>query len=165
MSGYSKKTAQAFRPPGPNEPLFELPTVIKMLPLVRKIADDLLAGRKQLAELRSIQSRLERHRKDLSWPERRHRYQVQDSLVEADKRLRSLTTELESLGIAIVDRATAQLGFPTIVNNRLAFFSWIPGEETVTFWHYDGEESRRRPIPEAWYQPLPLAKPAVPRKG
>jgi hypothetical protein len=165
MSGYSKKAAQAFRPPGPNEPLFELPTAIKMLPLVRRIAEDLLEGRRSVADLRGEQSRLERHRRDLSWPERRHRYQVQDSLIDAEKRLRALTAELESLGIAIVDRATAQLGFPTIVNNRLAFFSWVPGEDTIAFWHYDGDDSRRRPVPEAWYQPLPQAKTAVRRKG
>lgn len=164
MSGFSKKVSPAEQPSGQSEPLFELPTVIKMLPLVSRIAADLLSNREEVIRLRAEHLRLERQRRDLSWPERRHRYLVQDSLADAEKRLRGLINELESLGVAVIDGDTAQLGFPTIVNNKLAFFSWLPGEETVANWHYDGDETRRRPVPEAWYKPLPQMKPAR-RKG
>lgn len=164
MSGFSKKASQAEKPSGPMEPLFELPTVIKMIPLVSRIAADLLASRAEVIGLRAEHLRLERQRRDLSWPERRHRYLVQDSLTDAEKRFRGLVNELEALGVAVIDGDTAQLGFPTIVNNKLAFFSWLPGEENVTFWHYDGDDTRRRPVPEAWYKPLPQTKPAR-RKG
>ena len=67
-------------------------------------------------------------------------------------------------GVAVIDVATAQVGFPTIVNNKLAFFSWLPGEETVSHWHYDNDFDHRRPVPEAWYQPLPV-RTSLRRKG
>ena len=165
MSGHSKKTSQAAKPSGRTEPLFELPTVIKMLPLIRRIAADLLASRDELISLRGEVIRLERQRKGLNWPERNRRYVLQDTLNDAERRARSFVIELENLGVAVIDGETGQMGFPTIVNNKLAFFSWLPGEDTVTSWHYDGDETRRRPVPEAWYKPLPQAKPALKRKG
>ena len=35
-------------------------------------------------------------------------------------------TELEALGLALIDPDLCQVGFPTMVNNRKAFFSWRP---------------------------------------
>lgn len=163
MSGFPKKASQAAKQTGRTEPLFELPTVIKMLPLVRQIAADLTASRVELVKFRSEGDRLDRQRHDLTWPERQRRYAVHDSINEAERRVRSLVNELENLGVVVIDVSTAQLGFPTIVNNKLAFFSWLPGEESVGHWHYDDDFSRRRPVPEAWYKPLPQR--AVRRKG
>lgn len=164
MSGFSKKASQAEKPSSRTEPLFELPTVLKMLPLVRRIASDLLETQAEIGGLRDECGRLERQRRDLPWNERRRRYLVQDTLSDVERRLRGYVNELESLGIAVVDMETAQLGFPTIVNNKLAFFSWLVSEETVSFWHYDRDEGRRRPVPEAWYKPLPQRQ-STRRKG
>jgi hypothetical protein len=164
MSGFPKKASQASKPAGRTEPLFELPTVVKMLPLVRQISADLTEGRTNLLKLRSEGDRLDRQRRDLSWPERQRRYAVHDAISEAERRVRSLVNELENLGVVVIDVTTAQLGFPTIVNNKLAFFSWLPGEDTVAHWHYDDDFSRRRPVPEAWYKPLPQ-RTVVRRKG
>jgi hypothetical protein len=164
MSGYSKKASQAEKPSSRTEPLFELPTVLKMLPLVRRIAADLLESQVEIGGLVDESRRLERQRRDLPWIERKRRYLVQDTLSDAERRLRGYVNEFEALGIAVIDLETAQIGFPTIVNNKLAFFSWLPGEESVTFWHYDRDESRRRPVPEAWYKPLPVRQPSR-RKG
>ena len=57
--------------------------------------------------------------------------------------------ELEVLGVALVDPETGRVGFPTIVNERPAFFSWQPGEETLKYWHF-GSELVRRAIPASW---------------
>jgi hypothetical protein len=164
MSGFSKKATSGAKPTNKSEPLFELTTVVRMLPLVKRIAADLCDTRTELVKLRAEADRLDRQRHDLVWLERRRRYLVHDCIADAERRARAVVNELESLGVAVMDLATAQLGFPTIVNNKLAFFSWLPGEETVSFWHYDHDEGRRRPVPEAWYKPLPQ-RSAVRRKG
>jgi hypothetical protein len=155
MSGFPKKAPQAAKPSSRSEPLFELPTVVKMIPLVQRIAADLLSTQVELSKYHTEAVQLDRQRRDLSWPERRRRYMVHDSISSAENRIRAYIVELESLGVAVVDLTTAQLGFPTIVNNKLAFFSWLPNEESIGFWHYDHEVNRRRPVPEAWFKPLP----------
>jgi len=164
MSGHPKKAPRAAKTTERTEPLFELPTVLKMLPLVRQVASDLNTTRDELRKLHVEGDRLDRQRHDLSWPERRRRYSVHDSINDAERRVRSLVNELENLGVVVIDVSTAQLGFPTIVNNKLAFFSWLPGEESVGHWHYDDDFSRRRPVPEAWYKPLPQ-RTRLRRKG
>jgi len=164
MSGYPKKASQAAKQSGRTEPLFELPTVIKMLPLVRRITADLVATQGELRTLHVEGGRLDRQRHDLVWPERQRRYLVHDTIAAAERRIRSLVNELEALGTVVIDVSTGQLGFPTIVNNKLAFFSWLPGEDTVSHWHYDHDLSRRRPVPEAWYKPL-SPRSSVRRKG
>ena len=63
MSGYSKKASQAEKPSSRTEPLFELPTVLKMLPLVRRIASDLLDTQVEINGLQDECSRLERQRR------------------------------------------------------------------------------------------------------
>ena len=50
---------------------------------------------------------------------------------------------------SIVKVRSLKIGFPTIVNNRPAYFSWIPGDEALRFWHF-ADEIARRPIPPAW---------------
>ena len=42
-----------------------------------------------------------------------------------------------------------RVGFPTIVNEQPAFFSWRHGEDGVHYWHFL-EHTTRRPIPASW---------------
>jgi len=165
MSGFSKKAPKAAAPSGPSEPLFELPTVIRMLPLVRKVAEDILGVQAELRQLRNECRDLDQNRRELAWPERQRRYQLHEAIATTERRARSYVQELEGLGVAVVDPKAAQLGFPTIVNGKLAFFSWVPGEDSVTFWHYERDEIRRRPVPEAWYKPIPQRSSPPRRKG
>lgn len=164
MSGFSKKASQASKSAHKTDVLFELPAVIKMLPLVRQIAGDLSEAHVELRRLRVECRQLDRDRHNLAWPERQRRYALHDSIHAAERRVKGLAHELDGLGVSVVDSKAVQLGFPTIVNGKLAFFSWLPGEETVSFWHYDRDGDRRRPVPEAWYQPL-AARPPAKRKG
>ena len=75
-----------------------------------------------------------------------------------EKELNQARTELDVLGVALLDGAVGMIGFPTLVNNRRAFFTWIPGEESLRFWSYAGD-TVRRPVPEAWTRPAPTPKP------
>jgi hypothetical protein len=165
MSGFSKKAPKASKSASQSEPLFELPTVIRMLPLVRRVAEDILSIQGDLRKLRFEVQALDEQRRDLPWPVRQRRYQLHETISATERRARGYVHELEGLGVAVMDSKTAQLGFPTIVNGKLAFFSWLPGEDTVTFWHYDREEVRRRPVPEAWYKPIPQRTSTPRRKG
>jgi hypothetical protein len=120
-----------------------------MLPLVKQIVDDLLTNQKHLAGLHLEQERLDRQKRDLSWPERSRRYEVQEQVAAGDKNLQSALAELTSLGLVLVDLAVGRIGFPTVVNSRRAFFSWQHGEGDITHWHLP-EEEERHTIPASW---------------
>jgi hypothetical protein len=57
--------------------------------------------------------------------------------------------ELEFLGVDLLDVERSQVGLPTIVNGRDAYFSWRFGEDDLMYWHFAGESTRRR-IPSSW---------------
>jgi hypothetical protein len=41
------------------------------------------------------------------------------------------------------------VGLPTVVNGRLAYFSWKPEETTIQYWHF-ANETTRRTVPPSW---------------
>jgi hypothetical protein len=120
-----------------------------MLPLVRRILDDILHDQKQLAGLLPEQNRLDRHRRDLSWPERARRYQIQAEVSSAEQHLQESLSELAGLGLQLLDADEGRVGFPTIVNGRRAFFSWQPRDERIDYWQFP-DETTRRAVPVSW---------------
>ena len=58
---------------------------------------------------------------------------------------------------ALLDEVTGRIGFPTMVNERRAYFSWQPGEETLRSWRF-ADEDADRPIPASWLKELSLTK-------
>lgn len=162
MSHYSKRASNPSKSSGKTEIILDLPTVCKMLPLVRTVVNDLLELEKQHGNLLTEQESLDHNRLSLSWPERKRRYDIQDDINRTEQTRRSLVGELEALGVQLIDPVLGRVGFPTIVNQKSAFFSWQPSEEEVNFWHFSGDTSRRRPIPANWKLDTPLA--AVKRK-
>ncbi|MCC6417022.1 MAG: DUF2203 family protein [Gemmataceae bacterium] len=150
MSGFPGNTASnASERPERREPAMSLATARRMLPLVQRIIEDILADRKALVRLQPEQERLDRHRRDLSWPERQRRYQVRDEIAALERRLQEAGSELQSLSLSLLEPVAGRVGFPTIVNDRRAYFSWRPGEETIRSWHF-AEETACRPIPPSW---------------
>src|SRR5262249_25342724 len=127
--------------------VLDLPTVRKMLPLVRHIVADILEVEKQLGTMLWERGSLDRHRRDLSWPERQRRYFLPDEATKLEQRRKDAVVELKELGVQVLDGAHGRVGFPTIVNTRPAYFSWRPDEDDVSFWHFAGDDDRRRPIP------------------
>jgi hypothetical protein len=121
----------------------------RMLPLVRQIVGDLSTSHRRLTELQPEKDRLDRHKRTLVWPERSRRYALQELIVVEEQNAVQAQTELEALGLALIDPDLCQVGFPTMVNNRKAFFSWRPGEESISYWHFS-DESDRRIIPANW---------------
>src|SRR5262249_22500714 len=96
-------------------------------------------------------------RRTLDGPQRHRRYQVEDEIADAESEVRGLVGELEALGVALLDGSQGLVGFPTRVNDRPAYFSWMPGEDGLGYWNYAGDHNRR-PVPHDWTQP-PAPRP------
>jgi hypothetical protein len=157
MNGHPKRASRPPRSQDKTVILLDLPTVRKMLPLVRQIVSDLLGAEQKLTSLLWEQNGLDRERRNLSWPERQRRYFLLDEIAKLEQRRKDTVSELKELGVQVLDVAHGRVGFPTIVNTKPAFFSWAPGEEQVSFWHFAGDDDRRRPIPLSWTKEAPLA--------
>jgi hypothetical protein len=150
MNGSTGNTASgAFDKPDRRETLLNLTTARRMLALVRRIVADVSQAFEELGRLYPEQERLDVQRRTLSWPERSRRYQLREEITAAEQALQQARSELENLGVVLVDEEAGWVGFPTVVNGRRAFFSWKPGEENLRFWHFAGETVRRL-IPASW---------------
>jgi len=97
------------------------------------------------------QERLDRHKRDLVWLERQRRYQVHEEIHNAETRLQAAVEELRELGLSLLEADTGRIGFPTLVNDRRAYFSWQPGEEKLNSWLF-ADEATERPIPPSWWK-------------
>jgi hypothetical protein len=124
-----------------------------MLPLVGRIAADVVQLHDRLARLRPEKDRLDRMRRTLAWPDRARRYQLQEETAAALKELQDATAELDVLGVVLLHGPAGIVGFPTMVNDRPAYFSWQPGEEKLGFWNY-ADDLVRRPVPASWTRPV-----------
>jgi len=149
------RAPDAFENPERSQVVLSLTTVYKMLPLVRRILDDILNCQKNLIRLHPEERRLDRQRRTLDWPSRQRRYQLKDEIAAVENSLTDAKEELQSLGVVLLDDDSGRVGFPTMVNNRRAFFSWQKGEEGLNSWHFAEEESCR-PIPPAWLKEISL---------
>jgi hypothetical protein len=157
MSGSrSYPTSDASESPERGEVVLSLKTVNKMLPLVQQIANDIVTSHRTMARLRPEEERLDRQRNSLSWPGRQRRYEVKEELGKAEKELGIALAELRDLGLLVLDDLEGRIGFPTMVNNRQAYFSWRLGEEGLHDWRF-ADEDADRPIPASWLKELSLA--------
>jgi hypothetical protein len=153
MSGFTEPRASGASERSDRQGIvFAWAACVARLPLVRCIARDVIQTHEQLARLRPEVAQLDRQRRTLAWPERSRRYQLQEEIASWEGSLAGLEAELEQLGLTLLDGPTGTVGFPTIVNDRQAYFSWEPGEEEIAFWSYQGE-AVRNPIPAHWTKP------------
>jgi len=135
--------------PGRPNRVMNLVTAQRMLPLVKRVAEDIVRRQNASDCLQPEQDRLDRNNRTLAGPERQRRYQVRDEIVSAERGLEDALMELQELGVVMLDGLRGQVGFPTVVNDRAAFFSWQRGEEGINHWHF-AHETKRRAIPPAW---------------
>lgn len=147
------RASDAGEKPDRGEVVLSLKTVQRMLPLVQRIVEDFLKGQKAMERLLPEEEILDRKKRTLDWPERQRRYRLKDELASVECSLQGAREELDGLGVVMLDSDLGRVGFPTMVNNRKAFFSWQPGEETLHSWHF-AEETMCRPIPPAWLKEI-----------
>ncbi len=135
-----------------------------MLPLVHRIVEDLMASDRQLLLTEEKRDLLYHKRSSLDWKGRSDLYHCQDEIKRLSSYLRGLLIELEQIGITLLDAERGMIGFPTLVNNRRAFFTWKPGESVIEWWCYSCEPDRRHVPPawrkESWRKRAPEAKAA-----
>jgi hypothetical protein len=150
MNGSTENTARNLSDkPGAGERLINLGTARRMVPLVRRVVRDILEAQQLLSRLRPEQEVLDQRRRTLVWNQRWRRYQLREEIAALEQQLQQALAELTVLGVALLDLEEGRVGFPTLVNNRNAYFSWRMGEDSVNHWHFDGE-TLRRPIPTSW---------------
>lgn len=150
MNGSTENRASgASEKPGGSENILSLPVTRQMLPLVMKIVEEIVGRGQRIDRLHLEKERLDRQRRSLGWPERRRRYLLQDEIADEERHLQDAFAELEVLGVILLDGSEGRVGFPTLVNERRAFFTWQPGENEVLYWHFLGETTRRT-IPAHW---------------
>ena len=147
------RTPDASDKPERGEVNLSLKTVQRMLPLVQRILDDILASQKAVLRLQPQEQSLDRQKRELTWPERQRRYQIKDEITLAETNLQDALGELRELGVVLLDTDQGRVGFPTLVNNRRAYFSWRAGEEGLHSWQF-ADEDLTRPIPSAWLKEI-----------
>jgi hypothetical protein len=150
------RASDAGEKPDRGEVVLSLRTVQKMLPLVQRIVEDFQNSQRALARLEPELEILDAKRRTLPWPARQRRYRLKEDVAQAENGLTAAREELEVLGVTLLDAHLGRVGFPTMVNNRKAFFSWTPGEDGLRSWHF-AEEMQCRPIPPAWFEELALS--------
>jgi hypothetical protein len=150
MSGSTdNRASSAAENPPDRSKVFDLALARRMLPLVMRIADDLILSQKQLAGLLPEMEQLQRQRRTLPWPERSRLYRLREEIASSEQSIVHTQAELETLGLVPLEMDQARIGFPTFVNNRRAFFSWQPGEDGILYWNYAGDDHRQA-IPVSW---------------
>lgn len=155
MSTPSRRASQSSGKSRKKDVTLDLPTTRQMLPLVKSIVADIVGTKQRLTKLVPEQETLERNRRSLGWAERQRRYSITEEIVQAERNLTGAVSELDALGLTLVNDVMGQVDFPTRINGRPAAFSWQLGEEGVAHWRYMGE-LQRRPIPSDWQQGTPL---------
>ena len=148
--------SDASETPERGDTVLSLKTVQRMLPLVQRIVADILRNQQTLVRLQTEEELLDESRRALAWPARQRRYAVKDERARADHDLEDALAELKGLGLILLDRTQGQVGFPTMVNNRRAYFSWQAGEEGLHHWRF-ADEDATRDIPSAWLKVISLA--------
>src|SRR5260370_919606 len=152
MNGSTEnRTSGSFENSNGQEIILTWGSAERMLPLVSQIVAEILGHQTKLNRIQPEKDRLDRNRRNLDWPERSRRYGLQEEIAQEDLRIAANLAELDALGLTLVEPMLGQVGFPTLVNNRKAFFSWQPGEETIQYWHF-AEDLDRRPIPATWME-------------
>src|SRR4051794_19459679 len=131
MNGFTGNRAQGSGKHGSHEQVFTWNASADMLPLVGRIAQDVVQNRQRLGRLQKEQSSLDASKRTLDWKARSRRYEVQEEIGRAEAELRAHQAELEALGLTLLDADVGLVGVPTIVNDRSAFFSGQRGEERL----------------------------------
>jgi hypothetical protein len=119
----------------------------RMLPLVSRIADDIVAVYTRVNEaLQAFEAEKVRAESDSS---REPMLRQRDAEVAATlDRFQGLIEEIEALGGTVKDYERGMIDFYGEVDGEIVYLCWKRGEETISFWHRLEEGSgKRRAIP------------------
>jgi hypothetical protein len=122
---------------------FTIEEANKALPLVRRIADDIVRDIKQLRELHTLCQNDGEAVEAADQEEARRQYaSLTDHLAELNEELDKIGCECRDYRLGVVD-------FPAWVNGREIYLSWRLNEPGVGSWReLDADYAHRRPIAE-----------------
>jgi len=124
---------------------FTTASATRMLPLVRKIVDDLLrldhAIKAQSEQLRGVDSLVATidqtdYQEELS--------DIRCTLDTDQRKFESYLTELQSLGLQVHLPFDGAVDFPSEMNRCQVQLCWHPGDDRVEYWHAIGQPTEQR---------------------
>lgn len=128
--------------------IFTVDEANRMLPLVARIADDIVATYADVNRaLQAYEAEKTRAEADESrLPELRRRDEEVASILD---RFQGLIEEVEALGGTVKDYERGLIDFYGEVDGEIVYLCWQRGEEHIRFWHaLDEGFGRRRPLPQ-----------------
>jgi hypothetical protein len=123
---------------GATRTYFSLAQANRALVLVRRIVQDIT---EQYGRMIDLQESLEIAQGNGAYD---NCDSLQQSLVDAAKRLQAYAAELDDLGVELKDWAAGVVDFPCLLDGREACLSWRHGESNVEYWHEMGQEPASR---------------------
>lgn len=117
----------------------------KMLPLVRRIAAEMLELTRVIASQREQLRGIDQLPETMAQSEYRDEVSdIRGSLADDEKRLDDCRRELSSLGLESHVPFDGAIDFPTILNRRRVQLCWIPEDDRVEYWHEVGQSRHDR---------------------
>src|SRR5262245_4109245 len=102
MSGFTEfQASDASDTHGRNDVVLTWAHAQSMLPLIRHIVSEIVTIVQRWNLMQPEKDRLDRHRHDLSWPERRRRYDLTEEADQLTRELRAARAELDTLGVVL----------------------------------------------------------------
>jgi len=129
-----------------------------MIPLVSSIVRDLMGLANDLDRCEEELTGLPRLN-ELDWRGRSKAYALQEQVAAISQDLRNAYLELEGLHLTLLNAETGMVGFPTLVNNRRAFFTFTLGEKSISNWCYSCDPTLR-PVPKSWIRTVAMREAA-----
>lgn len=126
-------------------PIMELSEVTARIPLLKRIGRDLLEIMNRKEE---IVAQCKRPGRGKESSDGGSVAALKEELRELSNRLNELRDEIRLLGGTIAQTSSGTIEFLGEVDGCIAWFSWQPGEESISAWRpVDGEPGERFPLP------------------
>jgi len=136
MAGPQFFTPRSVRPSRPRR-RFTLEQANKALPLVKRIAGDIVSTHGQAIQLQQ----------DLERAEAKRKSEIQSQLESALHRLEDLVDELSEIGCDLKDYQMGLIDFTGRHNGHDVCLCWKVGEEHIDYWHeIDSGYAGRQPV-------------------
>lgn len=117
----------------------------QMLPLVRRIVDDMIRLSRSIAAQREQLRVIDELPETIDQPDYREELSdIRGSLADDEQRLANCLSELSALGLAAHLPFDGSVDFPAVVNRRRVQLCWQPDDSQVEYWHEIGQSKQER---------------------
>lgn len=131
---------------------FSLEEANRMLPLVRKIVQDIAETFRALQNMQEELAALSARPSAPRIESQARLNHLQQSLESSVEKLENLLSELESLGVELKDFSKGLVDFPSRRGGRPVYLCWMLGEDSIRFWHtLEGGFAARAPLEHTFH--------------